>query len=274
MARKTETTNPTRTNLSSDKLLSLIEIMSQQQEPMRLGDLAGLLKMPASTTLRFLTALQNRDYVAQAIDTGRYSLTFKLCGLADNIRANQSLRNIGLPFLRSVAETFDESANLSIEYDLSVMYIEAVQGPSKTLMSLQRIGNIAPLHCTGVGKLLLLEYSEAQFERLMAIKGLPKYTDNTITDSELLMRELEQIRVRGYSLDNEECEIGARCVAAPIYDYTGKIVAGISVSGPVTRMSDGHIRASLHSLLQAAREISSRLGWQERQPDRAAGEGF
>jgi DNA-binding IclR family transcriptional regulator len=237
--------------------------MAQQEEPMRLQDIARRLKMPASTALRFLTALQNRDYVAQAIDTGRYSLTFKLCGLADNIRANQSLRNIGLPFLRSVASAFDESVNLSIEYDMSVMYIEAVQGPSKTLMSLQRIGNIAPLHCTGVGKLLLLEYSPSQLERILAIKGLPGYTDNTITSRELLERELNQIRMRGYSFDNEECEKGVRCVAAPIYDYTGKIVAGISVSGPVTRMTDGHIRNNLADLLDAAREISARLGWME-----------
>lgn len=253
--------NPTKTNFSSDKLLSLIEYMARQTEPMRLQDISNQMKMPPSTVLRFLSALQSRDYAAQDIDTGRYLLTFKLCGLADSIRANQSLRTIGLPFLRSVAAAFDESANLSIEYDMSVMYIEAVLGPSKTLMSLQRIGNIAPLHCTAVGKLLLLGYDREQMDRLAEVKGFTGFTERTITDRKALEAELEAVRARGYAFDDEECEQGARCVAAPIRDYTGRIVAGMSVSGPVSRMTDAHIAKNLPVLLDAAQKISSRLGW-------------
>lgn len=261
MAKQSAADNPTRTNLSSDKLLALIELMARLEEPVRLQDLSQLTGMPSSTVLRFLSALQNRDYVAQDIDTGRYFLTFKLCGLADSIRSNQSIRNIGLPFLRGVSHAFDEAANLSIEHDMSVMYIEAVRGPSKTLMSLQRIGNIAPMHCTGVGKLLLLDYGPQQFEQFLAVKGLPRFTANTLTARDALLLELERIRARDYAYDNEECEEGARCVAAPIRDYTGRIVAGLSVSGPVTRMTDRHIETHLPVLLDAARQISSRLGW-------------
>jgi DNA-binding IclR family transcriptional regulator len=255
--------NPTKTNFSSDKLLTLIEYMARQAEPMRLQDISRQMNMPASTVLRFLTALQNRDYAAQDIDTGRYLLTFKLCGLADSIRANQSLRTIGLPFLRSVATVFDESTNLSIEYDMSVMYIEAVLGPSKTLMSLQRIGNIAPLHCTAVGKLLLLGYDGEQLDRLAEVKGFARFTERTITSRDALEKELAEVRARGYALDDEECEQGARCVAAPICDYTGRIVAGISVSGPASRMTDAHIAGNLSVLLDAAQKISSRLGWMD-----------
>ncbi len=253
--------NPTRTNLSSDKLLALIELMARLEEPARLQDLAQRIQMPSSTVLRFLSALQSRDYVAQDIDTGRYFLTFKICGLSDSVRSNQSLRNIGLPFLRSVSNVFDEAVNLSIEYDMAVMYIEAVPGPSKTLMSLQRIGNIAPMHCTGVGKLLLMGYSGAQLDRLIAVKGLASFTENTITTRMALEHELEQVRRQGYAFDNEECEQGARCVAAPIRDYTKRVVAGISVSGPVTRMTDECIQKNLPALLDAARQVSSRLGW-------------
>ncbi|MEG1849271.1 MAG: IclR family transcriptional regulator [Oscillospiraceae bacterium] len=261
MPKQSDADNPTRTNLSSDKLLALLELLARQEEPVRLQELARQLSMPSSTVLRFLSALQNRDYVAQDIDTGRYFLTFKLCGLADSIRANQNLRNIGLPFLRNVSAVFDEATNLSIECDMAVMYIEAVRGPSKTLMSLQRIGNIAPMHCTGVGKLLLLEYTAAQLDRLIAVKGLTRFTASTLTSREQLEAELAQVRAQGYAYDNEECEEGARCIAAPIRDYTGRIVAGISVSGPVTRMTDSHIEKNLPALLDAARQISSRLGW-------------
>lgn len=263
MSRQTEvdTLGPTQTNLSSEKLLSLMEVMSNLSEPARLQDLSKELCMNSSTVLRFLAALQRRGYVARDIDTGRYYLTFKLCGMAQSISSNMSIRNISLPFLRNVSRIFGESANLSIEYDMAVMYVEVVNGPSKTLVSMQRIGNIAPMHCTGVGKLLLQNYTTSQMEQIIAVKGLPQFTGATITTPQELMAAVEQARICGYAFDNEECEVGARCIAAPVRDYTGKVVAGISVSGPTSRMTDEHIFANLPYLLEAADELSYRLGW-------------
>lgn len=254
-------TMPTQTNQSSDKLLNLLEIMTEQPEPVRLQDIARLCGMNSSTTLRFLTALQRRNYVAQDIDTGRYYLTFKLCALAQNMTAYMNIRRIALPFMRNVAHMFSESCNLAIENDMAVMYVEVANSPNKTLLTTQRIGNIAPLHCTGVGKLLLSEYSSADLERFIAIKKLPQYTDTTITDTISLRKELAAIRKAGYAFDNEECEAGARCIAAPIRDYTGAIAAGISVSGPAVRMNDEHIFRHLPYLLETAEQISIRMGW-------------
>lgn len=259
---ETESLEPTQTNLSSEKLLTLIEVMSELSEPVRLQDLSRELGMNSSTVLRFLAALQHRGYAARDIDTGRYYLTFKLCGIAQNIGSNMSIRNISLPFLRNIAQIFGESANLSIEYDMSVMYIEVVNSPGKTLVSTQRIGNIAPLHCTGVGKLLLLNYTPAQMEQMAAVKGLVRFTDSTITGLQELTQVVEEARQKGYAFDNEECEPGVRCVAAPVRDYTGRVVAGISISGPVTRMTDSHIFANLPFLLDTAGELSHRLGWE------------
>lgn len=151
MPRHTESQalEPTQSNLSSEKLLSLIETLAELSEPARLQDLSRMLGMNSSTVLRFLAALQHRGYVARDIDTGRYYLTLRLCGVAQSISANMSIRNIALPFLRSVAQTFGESANLSIEYDMAVMYVEVVNSPSKILVSTQRIGNIAPSTAPG-----------------------------------------------------------------------------------------------------------------------------
>ena len=258
-----EAMGPTQTNLSSEKLLSLMEAMSRLSEPARLQDLARELKMNSSTVLRFLAALQHRGYAARDIDTGRYYLTFKLCGMAQSISSNMSIRNISLPFLRSVSRVFEESANLAIEYDMSVMYVEVVNGPSKTLVSTQRIGNIAPMHCTGVGKLLLQNYTATQMEQMIAVKGLPRYTASTIVTPQRLMEEVEEAREKGYAFDNEECEPGVRCIAAPVRDYTGLVVAGISVSGPSTRMTDEHIFSNLPQLLETAEELSHRLGWKK-----------
>ena len=132
---------------------------------------------------------------------------------------------------------------------------------SRYPVSYTHLGSIAPMHCTGIGKLFLSEASAEELERLIAVKGLPGYTRNTLTRREDLLPELERIRARGYAYDQEECEIGARCVAFPIRDYTGKIVAGISITGPSTRLSDAFIDARLDSLRLAAAEMSQKLGY-------------
>lgn len=251
---------PTQTNQSSDKLLNMLEILTGQNRPLRLQDIASRCGMNPSTALRFLTALQRRNYVAQNPKTSKYYLTFKICGLAQNLTSSLDIRGVALPFLRDTADVFSESCNLAVERDMMVTYIEVVISPNKTLMTTQRIGNIAPLHCTGVGKLFLTQYSPAELQYLLAVKKLTAFTEFTITDVNGLEEELRHVRQAGYAFDNQECEAGARCVAAPIYDYTGRIVAGISVSGPAVRMTDEHIYAHLPFLLETAARISERMG--------------
>lgn len=250
----------TTANQSSEKLLTLMEALSVQPEPVRLQELAWQVSMNTSTVLRFLMALEKKGYVVQDGDTGRYSLTFKLCGIADNIKVHTDIRNICLPYMRNVSQYFGETVNFSVEEDMAVVYLEVVQCAWQALCTTQRIGKAAPLHCTGVGKLFLLNYTEEQIVSLYQKKGFTKYTKYTLDTVEQIKEELEEIRVRGYALDDEECEIGMRCVAVPLRDYTGKIVAGLSVSGPTTRMSREYIQPKLAYLLGVADEISRRLG--------------
>ena len=251
----------TRSNQSSEKLLTIVERLSEQDEPVRLQDLSRLAGLNESTALRYLATLQKQGYVDQHPDTGRYALTYKICAVAANVSGRKNIRNISAPYLRSIAQIFSESVTIGEEHNMAVIYIETLNGPHQLLMTTRRVGNVSPLHCTAVGKLLLLEYTPRAIDNYVITKGLAAKTPATITNSEALMAELERTRARGYALDNEEYEPGARCVAAPIYDYTGKIVAGISVSGPVSRMTDEHIHQKLSYLLDAAHEISRRMGY-------------
>ena len=261
MLKTAEKKNPTQSNLSTDKLLTLVEAMSSLTEPARLQDLAQSLGMNPATVLRFLAPLQQRGYVAQEPNTNRYYLTFKLCTVANNIATRRDVRNTALPFLRQLSHIFKETSGLSVENDMSVVYVDMVNAPDKSLALLQRIGHVAPLHCTGVGKVFLTEFSLQKIDQLIASKGLPRFTDSTIVDRDELLAAIDKIRQCGYALDNEECEEGMRCVAAPLRNYTGKIVACISVSGPVTRMTDAHIHDNLPFLLETAEMISTQLGW-------------
>jgi DNA-binding IclR family transcriptional regulator len=251
---------PTQTNQSSDRLLTMIEIMAENQSPMRLQDIARACNTNSPTALRFITALQRRNYVAQEIDTGRYYLTFKFCAIGQSISTYTDIRTVAAPFLRSAARQFQESCNLAVENNMTILYIEVANNQSQTLLSTQRIGNVAPMHCTGIGKLILAGYSPDELERFLAVKGQPRFTEYTITTPGELSKELTAIRALGYAFDNQECEVGVRCISAPIRDYTGRTVAGISISGPAVRMTDKHINENLPMLLETAEEISVRMG--------------
>lgn len=249
-------------NLSGEKMIVLLEKMATLSQPARLQELAKLTGMNASTLLRFLAPLIEYGYVSKVMDDGRYQLTLKLCGLADNVRSGIDVRTAALPHMRDVVQAFRETVSLSVESDMSVQYVEVAPGPNTTLISLQRVGHTAPMHCTGAGKALLLRYTADEINRFIATKGLPRFTDHTITNPKALIKELEKVRRAGCAHDNGELEEGARFVAAPVRDYTGNIVASLSVGGPAGRMNDALITEHLPILIEAAARTSFALGWQ------------
>ena len=147
--------------------------------------------------------------------------------------------------------------------EMEVECTDVVDGPDGILMVSQRVGARAPLHATGAGKLLLLNYSNQKLNEYIAVKGLRALTPHTLVTREALVNSLEMIRSRGYALEDEERELGARCVAAPVRDYSGRIVGGISVSGPTTRMSRARLEALAPLVMDMAAELSRRLAYEE-----------
>lgn len=252
----------TQANQSSEKLLTLFEQLILQGEPLRLIDLASMLDMKNSTTLRFLTALVNKGYVQQDKETLRYYPTYKICALANRVNMHMDLRELAHPYLKRLSRLFGESACISVEDQMRSVYIDITRETDQTLMMVQNVGNAVPMHCTGNGKLLLLNYSDKALDRLIESEGLVKFTENTITDKEQLKAELERIRQRGYAYDEEEREIGIRCLAFPIYNAAGKVAAGLSVTGPASRMTDALIEPRLEEFREIALEISRKLGYQ------------
>ena len=253
--------SPTSYNQSVERAFSIIELLANRGEAMRLMDIAQEVHLNISTTSRFLSTLEHLGYVAQNSNTLRYHLTFKLCSLSNKISENNSLRDIAGPYLRALAREIGESVCLAVEQNMQVVYIDVAEGQDQMIRSMQRIGNIAPMHCTGIGKLLLLDYTQEQIDQLIQAKGLPSFTSNTITDKSSLMAELKLIKQQNYAYDNEECEVGARCIAFPIRNYTGKIIGGFSVTGPTARLTDSMILSYMPKLQQLAADISSQLGY-------------
>ena len=257
--------NPTRSNQSTEKALSILELLAGQPAPMRLMDIAKALQLNTSTTARFLSSLTACGYVAQDPETQRYYMTYKICRIANQVSANTSLQSITHPYLVSLSEAFGEAICVSVEQDMFMVYIDVFNTQSQTLLSVQRVGNTTPMHCTGNGKLLMSDYSPEQLTRYIEHRGLTRYTENTITERGALEAELKAIRQRGYALDNQEREVGVRCLAYPIRDYTGMIIAGISVTGPAMRLTDEAIASYQAPLSEVAHQISVDLGYV--QPD-------
>lgn len=249
-------------NHSVERVLRVMEFMAAQRGALRLQDIAAAAELPASTALRFVNTLMEQGYAVQDRASLRYSLTFKLCRLAEQVRSGHQLRDIVRGELESLVRTCRESACLAVEDAREVVYIDVVEGPDSMLRTLQRIGKKAPLHSTGVGKSLLLNYDDEALRQLKDEIGFTPLTAHTITTLEDLRHAINLVRQEGIAMDDEECELGVRCVAAPVRDYTGRVVCSISVSGPASRMQAGTLARTGQAVKAAARALSVRLGFE------------
>ena len=255
------TEKKTVANHSVAKAFALIEAMAQAHGSMRLQDIAAAGDMPASTALRMLNTLSKMGYVSQNAQDSRYRLTLKLTAIGNAIVSQTDLHAIVHPHLVRLSVTCGESSCLAIEQDRAVVYMDVVTGPDTMIKTMQYIGKRAPMHCTGVGKLMLTNLSPEALSDYVSAKGLPPFTPHTLTTLEGLQEELTRIAAQGFALDNEECELGARCIAAPLKNYTGQTVACISVSGPSTRMSMTRLDEIRPMIQGIAQEISVMLGY-------------
>ena len=251
-----------QTNQSSVKLLQIMECLAKNRIPMRLQDIARQVEMTQSTVLRYLYALEDSNYIYQDEDSSRYALTWRICRLSENLNSLLGLRNISNPFVNHLANTLSLGACVVIEKDDECLYVDCIDNPNSP--TLQRIGKQSPMHTTGSGKIFLAQYNEQQLDQYIETKGLTRYTDYTITDPKVLREELSKIRERGYGMDEQECEPGLRCISVPLRDYSGRIVAAMSIFGNPADMSDQRIKEEIYPALKAAAvTISTRLGYAE-----------
>ena len=248
-------------NQSLRKALQILEGMTTIPAPARLQDIAHSLKMPQSTLLRFLNTFIDFGYVNQDQDNSCYYLTLKLADIGSRAKDSFPFQTSLSKYIKQTANEFNESASLCIENNMQMVYVVTQDSPNRMLQTLQRIGRIAPMHATGVGKLHLLNYSDAKLEELEKKFGFPKFTDNTITSMSALKKEIALIRERGYALDNEECEEGVKCIAVPVRDFSGNIAAAISLSAPVTRLDKERTEEIAVYLNSVGEKASRELGW-------------
>ena len=254
-------TKGAETNLSSDKLLRIIEYMAANHLPMRLKDISDNLQIAQPTVVRYLRTLCDQGYVYHDDHTGHYSMTWKICRLGDALHSNLVLRSMAGTLIAEFANRYNVGILLSVERNGALVYLDLVGAPHGSVDTMLRIGKDAPMHSTGSGKVLLSAMPRSRVDRILETTGLVQLTPYTITTREDLYAELDQVRIRGYALDNEECEIGHRCVSVPLYDYTGTVAAAISAFDSSDLLTDDHIfDRVLPGLRELAAKLSFRMG--------------
>ena len=255
----------TKSNQSAEKTIRIIESLARASQPMRLSDLAKEVDMPSSTVLRMLMTLEDMGYAYQEEEgLRRYGLTGRFLYLGQLISAQNSMQHIVHPFLKKVTGQLGEMSCVAMMDQGKLRYIDVVESTQNRIVIRQRIGGSAPMHCTGSGKLFLMQLSAPELDDYIARDGLPAHTPHTLTSRPALARELEKCRANGYAIDDEECELGMRCVAAPIFNLQGEVRAAISVSGPAARMPSVRMETEIIPLLCAtARRITEKVTGQK-----------
>jgi len=243
------------------KALDVLELFLGKDDEIGLSEIARLTGMNVSTAHRVARTLLKRGYLNQRQKRQKYSLSTKLLQFSHVLNQRMKVRDIASPILDGLNKMVGESVNIAILDQNEAVYIEHIES-NQNLRTFTRVGNRVPLHCTGVGKVFLAHMNGEELEKALNDKGLAAYTQNTITDVKELKRELTIVRREGVSTDDEETEIGVRCIASPVKNSTGSVVAAISVSGPSVRLSPKRIQEIKPLVKSCALEISRALGYQ------------
>ena len=218
-----------------DRMMKLLDVLAAHPEPLGLKQVAQYSGLHPSTAHRILSAMGGGRLVDR-IEPGSYRLGMRLLELGNLVRSRISVRELALPVMRELHAQTGETVNLSVRHDDEIVYVERTSSGRSAMRVVHVIGARAPLHITAAGKLFLLEDGFARLREYAKRTGLAAHTRNTIANATQLERELERIQRQGWATDNEEAEIGVRCVAAGVRDDAGQLIAALSLSTPADRM--------------------------------------
>ncbi len=225
----------------ADRIFSVLEALSDKG-PMSLGNLSTDLCLNKSTVHRILNSLICMNYVKQDENTGKYSLTFKVCDIANRLLTKIDIVNIARPFLKRLVEQIGETVHLVQIDGIKAVYIDKVESYSNSVRMVSMVGKSVPLYCSAVGKSLLAEMDDMKIKEIWEESEIKALTPHTIVDFDRFSEEIRVIRERGYALDNEENEEGVRCIAVCLKDYKGLPKYAFSISAPISRMDDERLK--------------------------------
>jgi len=246
---------------SIDRAVAILKCFSERKRELKLSEISEKLGLNKSTVHGIINTLKYHGLIDQDETTQKYRLGLNLIELGQLVIDSMDVRSIGYPIVEEICRELEETVHVGVLDGIEVVYIDKKECNESIKIS-TTIGARNPAYSTADGKVLL---ANLDLETQMKIipENIEKYTHNTITDKEKIIKELSKIKKMGYAIDNEENILGLICVAAPVYDYTGKVKYGISVTGPSIRMTKEKISQAIKVLVKATNKISYLLGYRE-----------
>lgn len=248
---------------SVSRALDIITLVGSKKGGMGVTEISKQIDINKSSVYRILSTLVQYRYVEQDTETGRYKLGYKFLEVSSQLLDSIDLRAEAKPYLQELEDETNEVIHLVVFDQGEVVYIEKLEG-NETLRMHSKVGKRAPMHCTSVGKAILAHLSSSIVLDILDRKGMPMHTDKTITNKDEFLQELNKVKQKGYALDLEENEYGITCIAVPIFDHTGKVIAAISISGTTIRMTVERLDLLQERMRKIGKQISARLGYVSR----------
>lgn len=243
---------------SLDRAMEVFEYLSQTQGK-ALTAIADEMGQSPATVYRILITLEGRALVEFDASEQLWHIGPQAFVIGARFLRRTSLVERARPILRKLMEETGETANLGVEREASVLFVSQVE-TTATIRAFFPPGTLSPMHASGIGKALMAQMDEPRLRRVLRAQGLEAFTARTLTDPTALGQDLAETRRRGYSVDDEEKNDGMRCIAAPVFDMSGEAVAGISVSGPTSRVGREDIERFSRPVIEAARELTLAIG--------------
>jgi len=243
---------------SLDRAISILERLAEA-DGMSLTDLSQSVGLAPSTTHRLLTTLQQRRFADFDEEYGVWVVGVGAFNVGNAFLRSRKIVSLGRPVMRRLMEDVGETINLAVEDKGELVYVTQFESHAP-MRAFFRPGRRAPMHSSAIGKAMLAEMSQDALRDFLHKKGMQRFTDRTIVEPAALRDQLQQIRQRGWGLDDEEHTIGMRCVAATIHNEHGEVIAGISISGPSVRVTETRLGELGAKVVQAAEEITEQIG--------------
>lgn len=244
---------------SLSRALWLMNALAECPQGLSLSEVAHRVQLPTSTAHRLLTTLQNERYVRFESERSAWQIGVQAFQVGSTFVRSRDIVAMSRPYMRRLMEESGETVNLAISDRSEVVYLAQVEC-HKMMRAIAGPGGRARMHCSGVGKALMAYADQGDVDELVERGGLPRETSKTISDTKALHAELARIRKLGYAVDDEENAIGLRCVASIVFDEHAEPLAGLSISGPMARMTDARLPQLGALVLKIARDITREVG--------------
>lgn len=241
--------------------LDLLEQFHDEVDELGVTELSKRLKLHKNNVFRLLATLESRNYIEQNKVTENYRLGLKTLELGQTFIKQMGLLRQSRPVIESLVKECNETTYVAILKDSHIVYLDVVE-TDLTVRVVPRVGARLPAYCTAAGKVQIAYMTDEELEHYLPAREMKRYTPKTLVDREELKKHLKVVSERGYAIDDEEMDVGVKCVGAPIRDYTRRIIGAVSISGPSMRFSDERLEKELIPLvIKAGEEISYKLGY-------------